>query len=166
MAIAVGEGSVSMIDHRPRLPLTAGPPANPGERCGSWPLQLAPQLTKVRASVEELARRRYAHPSLDAPEPSLLGVLERLALVVSELGGNALRHAQAPVTISLSRLPRGWLLNVSDGDPATAPLVEPAHGRSRPEARAGGRVDRVGRPRLVRRRGAQACVGGRSGPDP
>jgi serine/threonine-protein kinase RsbW len=117
-----------MIDHRPRLRLTTGPPANSGDRCGSWPLQLAPQLTKVRASVEALARGRYAHPSLDAPEPSLLGVLERLALVVSELGGNALRHAHAPVTVSLSRLPRGWLLNVSDGDPDTAPLVEPAEG--------------------------------------
>jgi serine/threonine-protein kinase RsbW len=117
-----------MIDHRPMLPLHAGPPVNPGERCGSWPLQLAPQLTKVRASVEELARRRYAHPSLDAPEPSLLGVLERLALVVSELGGNALRHAQAPVTVSLSRLPRGWLLKVSDGDPDSVPLVEPVSG--------------------------------------
>ena len=95
-----------MSDHSSLLPLTAGPPANAGERCGSWPLQLAPQLTKVRASIEELARRRYAHPSLDAPEPSLLGVLERLALVVSELGGNALRHAQAPVTVSLARLPQ------------------------------------------------------------
>lgn len=114
-----------MIDHRPRLRLTSGPPANSGDRCGSWPLQLAPQLTKVRAHVEELARRRYAHPSLDTPEPSLLGVLERLALVVSELGGNALRHAQAPVTVSLHRLPRGWLLNVSDGDPETVPLIQP-----------------------------------------
>lgn len=117
-----------MIDPRPWLPLTLGPPANSGERCGTWPLQLAPQLTKVRASIEELARRRYAHPSLDAPEPSLLGVLERLALVVSELGGNALRHAQAPVTVSLARLPRGWLLNVTDGDPDSVPLVEPLHG--------------------------------------
>jgi hypothetical protein len=117
-----------MIDHRPRLPLTLGPPDSLGERCGTWPLQLAPQLSKVRASVEELARRRYAHPSLDAPEPSLLGVLERLALVVSELGGNALRHAQAPVTVSLARLPRGWLLNVSDGDPGSVPLIEPFEG--------------------------------------
>jgi hypothetical protein len=127
-ALPIRRREQSLIDHRPRLPLTAGPPANLGERCGSWPLQLAPQLTKVRASVEEMARRRYAHPSLDTPEPSLVGVLERLALVVSELGGNALRHAQAPVTVSLARLPRGWLLNVSDGDPDTAPLVEPPQG--------------------------------------
>ena len=114
-----------MNDHRRLLPLTAGPPKSAGERCGSWPLQLAPQLTRVRAAIEELARRRYAHPSLDAPEPSLLGVLERLALVVSELSGNALRHAQAPVTVTLARLPRGWLLNVSDGAPQSAPLVQP-----------------------------------------
>jgi hypothetical protein len=115
-----------MDEHRPVLPLSLGPPKVIGERCGSWPLQLAPQLTRVRASIEELARRRYAHPSLDSPEPSLLGVLERLALVVSELSGNALRHAQAPVTVSLARLPRGWLLNVSDGAPESVPLVQPA----------------------------------------
>jgi hypothetical protein len=111
-----------MADH-PRLPLSAHQPADLGERCGSWPLQLAPQLAKVRSSVEELARHRYAHPSVDAPEPSLLGVLERLALVVSELGGNALRHAHAPVTVSLARLRRGWLVQVSDGDPGGEPVV-------------------------------------------
>jgi hypothetical protein len=113
-----------MIDHRPSLPLTAGPPEQLGDRCGTWPLQLAPQLTKVRASVEDLARHRYAHPSLDPPEPSLAGVLERLALVVSELGGNALRHGQAPVTVTLARLHGGWLLNVADGDTASHPTVQ------------------------------------------
>ena len=112
-----------MIKHRPFLPLTAGPPEAVGDRCGTWPLQLAPQLTKVRASIEELARHRYAHPSLDPPEPSLAGVLERLALVVSELGGNALRHGQAPVVVSLNRLHGGWLLNVADGDTASEPLL-------------------------------------------
>jgi hypothetical protein len=82
---------------------------------------MAPQLTKVRASIEDLARHRYAHPSLDPPEPSLVGVLERLALVVSELGGNALRHGQAPVSVNLARLRRGWLLTVSDGDTGDLP---------------------------------------------
>jgi serine/threonine-protein kinase RsbW len=113
-----------MIEQRPRLPLSAGPPTEQGERCGSWPLQVAPQLSRVRAAVDELARRRYAHPSLDVPEASLLGVMERLALVVSELGGNALRHAQAPVTVSLARLRRGWLLDVSDGDPRSVPMID------------------------------------------
>ena len=113
-----------MIDQRPALPLTAGPPEHLGDRCGSWPLQLAPQLTKVRASIEDLARHRYAHPSLDPPEPSLAGVLERLALVVSELGGNALRHGQAPVMVSLARLHGGWLLNVADGDTDSEPTVQ------------------------------------------
>jgi hypothetical protein len=111
----------SMVDHRLSLPMTAGPPATSGDRCGTWPLQMAPQLTKVRASIEDLARHRYAHPSLDPPEPSLAGVLERLALVVSELGGNALRHGRAPVTVSLARLRRGWLLTVSDGDTTGLP---------------------------------------------
>ena len=92
-----------MVVHRLSVSMTAGPPASQGDRCGTWPLQLAPQLTKVRASIEDLARHRYAHPSLDPPEPSLLGVLERLALVVSELGGNALRHGQAPVSVTLAR---------------------------------------------------------------
>jgi hypothetical protein len=110
-----------MTEHRLSWSMTVGPPAGLGDRCGTWPLQLAPQLTKVRASIEELARHRYAHPSLDPPEPSLVGVLERLALVVSELGGNALRHGQAPVTVTLARLHGGWLLNVSDGDTRALP---------------------------------------------
>jgi len=101
----------------------ASPPER-GDTCGTWPLQLAPQLSHVRAAVQEIARGRYAHPSLDTPEPSLLGVLERLALVVSELGGNALRHAHAPVLVSLSRLRGGWLLSVSDGDPLARPAID------------------------------------------
>lgn len=78
----------------------------------------------MRASIEDLARHRYAHPSLDPPEPSLAGVLERLALVVSELGGNALRYGQAPIVVSLNRLHRGWLLNVADGDLNSAPTMQ------------------------------------------
>jgi serine/threonine-protein kinase RsbW len=113
-----------MIEQRRRIGLSAGPPAESGQRFGTWSLQVAPQLSKVRASIDELARRRYAHPSLDLPEPSLLGVMERLSLVVSELGGNALRHAHAPVTVSLSRLRRGWLLSVADGDPTSVPRID------------------------------------------
>ena len=114
-----------MIQQRPDVLLTMGPPEETGDRCGSWPLQMAPQLSRVRAAVEQLARLRYAHPSLDVPEPSLLGVMERLALVVSELGSNALRHAQAPITVTLSRLRAGWLLSVSDGDAGSAPVMGP-----------------------------------------
>jgi serine/threonine-protein kinase RsbW len=118
-------GRRAMIEHRPALLLRAGPPGEIGDRCGSWPLQMAPQLARVRSAVEQLARLRYAHPSLETPEPSLLGVMERLALVVSELGSNALRHGQAPITVSLHRMPGGWLLKVSDGDPRSVPMMGP-----------------------------------------
>jgi serine/threonine-protein kinase RsbW len=114
-----------VIQQRPGLLLTVGPPHEAGDRCGSWPLQMAPQLSRVRAAVDQLARLRYAHPSLDTPEPSLLGVMERLALVVSELGSNALRHAHAPITVTLSRLRGGWLLSVADGDPRSTPVMGP-----------------------------------------
>jgi serine/threonine-protein kinase RsbW len=86
---------------------------------------MAPQLARVRSAVDQLARLRYAHPSLATPEPSLLGVMERLALVVSELGSNALRHGQAPITVSLNRMRGGWLLSVSDGDPRSTPTMGP-----------------------------------------
>jgi anti-sigma regulatory factor (Ser/Thr protein kinase) len=98
-------------------------PTDPGDSCGIWPVRMAPQLSQVRAAVQDLARRRYAHPSLDAPERTLSDVIERLALVVSELGGNALRHAHAPVSIRLARVRHGWLLSVADGDPDVAPSV-------------------------------------------
>ena len=114
-----------MIQQRPSLLLTTGPPPDAGDRCGSWPLQMAPQLGRVRSAIEQLARLRYAHPSLDIPEPSLLGVMERLSLVVSELGGNALRHGQAPITVSLNRVRRGWLVSVADGAPSQAPVMGP-----------------------------------------
>jgi serine/threonine-protein kinase RsbW len=115
-----------LIEHRrvpPTPSLIAGPPADSGAPCGTWSVQIAPQLRRIRASIDELARRRYDRPALDAPEQSLQGVLERLALIVSELAGNALRHAQAPITVSLARLPGGWLLDVSDGSPRAVPLV-------------------------------------------
>jgi len=111
-----------MIQQRPSVLLTA-PPDDPGDRCGSWPLQMAPQLARVRSAVDQLARLRYAHPSLETPEPSLLGVMERLSLVVSELGSNALRHGQAPITVTLNRVRRGWLISVADGDPGSSPVM-------------------------------------------
>ncbi len=115
-----------MIHQRPSLLLTSGPPADAGDRYGSWPLQVAPQLARVRQAVDQLARLRYAHPSLDLPEPSLLGVMERLALVVSELGSNALRHGQAPITVTLSRLRGGWMISVTDGAVDAVPVLTPA----------------------------------------
>jgi hypothetical protein len=84
---------------------------------------MAPQLARVRSAVDQLARLRYAHPSLEMPEPSLLGVMERLSLAVSELGSNALRHGQAPITVTLNRLRGGWLLAVADGDPTSTPVM-------------------------------------------
>ena len=77
-----------------------------------------------RAVVRGRARPAALRAPVDGrPEPSLLGVMEQLALAVSELGGNALRHARAPVTVSLARRRHGWLLNVSDGDPGSPPMV-------------------------------------------
>jgi two-component sensor histidine kinase len=40
---------------------------------------------------------------------------ERLALVFSELATNALRHGSPPVSVTLSRGRRSWLLVVADG---------------------------------------------------
>ncbi|GAB3191844.1 hypothetical protein GCM10027261_02900 [Geodermatophilus arenarius] len=54
-------------------------------------------------------------------------VVDDLVVAVDELASNGLRHGRAPVRVLAVRTGRGVLLDVSDGDPRTAP--EPAADR-------------------------------------
>lgn len=62
-------------------------------------------------------------PGQPAGSASLASVSERLALVVTELAGNALRHASPPVHVLLQVGTDGWLLMVTDRRPGAAPAV-------------------------------------------
>jgi anti-sigma regulatory factor (Ser/Thr protein kinase) len=54
----------------------------------------------------------------------LLGLVEDVRLVTSELATNALRHAGTPFTLTLQRDDQSVLLTVRDGSPALpAPVV-------------------------------------------
>jgi two-component sensor histidine kinase len=65
------------------------------------------------------ARAEVAGQAPGGDDPSLLtSSARRLELVFSELVSNALRHAGAPVDVTLSRWRDGWVLDVADGSPA------------------------------------------------
>ncbi|WP_461023193.1 ATP-binding protein [Thalassiella azotivora] len=59
-------------------------------------------------------------------------VVGRLELVTTELGANALRHAQGPVAVEVARTDGGWLVRASDGRPHVPPHLPdprpPGHG--------------------------------------
>jgi two-component sensor histidine kinase len=82
-----------------------------GQRIARWSILDGHAMREIRALVAAVA------PGGD--DPSLkTSSARRLELVFSELVSNALRHAGAPVHVTLSR-GRGacWLLDVADGSP-------------------------------------------------
>ena len=109
------------------LPLLALPPR-------------ARELLAVEVTDGEDLRsmRTQLHRFLEADQPDQAGlddVAQRVALVATELAGNALRHGLPPVVVRLLRDEDCYFLDASDQDPHRAP--EPA-AREQP-VNAGGR---------------------------
>lgn len=82
----------------------------------------ASQLAGIRREIRGLVVPRRSGPSGRA-SGSLAVASERLALVVTELAGNALRHASPPVHVALHRGVDGWLLVVTDRRPGALPVA-------------------------------------------
>lgn len=81
-----------------------------GTRVARWSIDDGHAMRRVRAEVADQAP--------DTGDPSLLSSsARRLELVFSELVSNALRHAGAPVHVTLSRCNGLWVLDVADGSP-------------------------------------------------
>ena len=57
-------------------------------------------------------------------------LLDRLALVVSELASNALKYGGAPVTTRLYRVRHGWVIDVEDHRPHRTPVMYTPAGRA------------------------------------
>jgi serine/threonine-protein kinase RsbW len=88
----------------------------------SWDVESVAQLPELRAqaraaSTASMGQAPVRHPLLPAPE--------RLALVVTELATNALRHAARPVEVAIARSPDGWVVTVSDSRPDVVPQPRP-----------------------------------------
>jgi signal transduction histidine kinase len=81
-----------------------------GTHVGRWSIGDGHSMRRVRVLV--------AAQAPGGSDPSLkTSVARRLELVFSELVSNALRHAGAPVHVTLYREADRWLLDVADGSP-------------------------------------------------
>jgi serine/threonine-protein kinase RsbW len=110
--------------HMTTLRLLA-PPAHTWQLL-SWDLTSANDLRLIRTGL---------HQFFEVNQTGQSAVEERMALVVTELAGNALRHGQPPIVIRLLRDDDCYILDVADHAPNHAP--QPAVGHQQPHA--GGR---------------------------
>jgi len=93
-----------------------------------WVIADATELQQVRVSLRE---------ALDAQLPGagreLDDIAENMAIVATELTSNALRHAQPPAVMTLSRARRTFVLDVGDDQPSRPPTIADR----RPDAQGG-----------------------------
>jgi len=94
----------------------------------SWDLTSGDDLRRVRTGLHQFF-------TADRPGAGHDDVAGRVALVATELAGNALRHGLPPVVVRLLRDDECYILEVGDHDPDHAP--QPAAGQR--QTRAGGR---------------------------
>ena len=93
----------------------------------SWNLTSGDDLRRIRTGIHRFFADQAAAGQAD--------VAQRVALVATELAGNALRHGRPPVVVRLLRDDDCYILDVADHDPDHAP--QPAGGGG--HSQAGGR---------------------------
>lgn len=96
----------------------------PAVEVGRWTLDVVTELRELRGALHRMLADRAAGAE----------VADKVALVATELAGNALLHGVAPVEVHLSNGDGSWLVEVTDCDLVNPPTVVNA-GR----AKAGGR---------------------------
>lgn len=57
------------------------------------------------------------------PDRELDDVAERMVMAATELASNALRHAECPAVVTLSRTKRAFILDVADDKPFALPRI-------------------------------------------
>ena len=97
---------------------------------GRWTLDVVTQLRELRGALHRMLADRAGGTE----------VADKVVLVATELAGNALLHARAPVEVRLLNGDGRWLIEVADSDLANAPTVA-SPGR----ATTGGRGLRIAR---------------------
>ncbi|WP_203735381.1 ATP-binding protein [Paractinoplanes durhamensis] len=104
------------------------PPAHTWQLLG-WNVAGSDDLRTIRTAIQH--HFAATHPGQDQ-------LAQQIALVATELAGNALRHGLPPVTVKLLRDQDCYVLQVNDRDPDRAP-----HRASRQHHRGGGRGLRI-----------------------
>jgi anti-sigma regulatory factor (Ser/Thr protein kinase) len=87
------------------------------EELARWTLTGAPELRGLRAALQDVVLNR-ATTAADRHD-----LAERLAIVATELAGNALRHGRPPTVVILERSNSRLVLDVLDSDPGSGPTV-------------------------------------------
>lgn len=99
-------------------PLPSARPPEDFVVAGTWVLDSPSELRRLRAALYE-AVTGHATP----PGRGLAEVPERMVLVASELATNALEHGRPPTTVVLRRRGDEIVLEVTDHDPDTVPML-------------------------------------------
>lgn len=77
--------------------------------------------TELQHLRTALRRRLADHPP--ASQEEFDDVAERMTIVATELASNALRHADCPALVTLSRTKRALVLDVADDQPLSPPRI-------------------------------------------
>lgn len=99
-----------------------------GRVLARWVLRSATELTGARRDLAALAAHLDGDDGGSAGAQGAMRVPDVLALLLSELVTNALRHAVPPAEVTVRQDGSACLLDVADSDPATPPI--PEHDRS------------------------------------
>ena len=102
----------------------------PAIKVGQWTLDAVTELRELRGALHRALAERAAGAEGAA----------KVALVATELAGNALLHGLPPVEVRLLSDDGHWLIEVTDSNPADPPTVA-----SPGQATAGGRGLRIAR---------------------
>jgi anti-sigma regulatory factor (Ser/Thr protein kinase) len=118
-AVARVAGSAPWLCLAPPLPVVGAAPV------GEWTLTAPSAVTSAR---QHLGSTLTASLRTEGTRDDV----ERLLLAFEELASNAVRHGRGPARARVSRLPAGWLIDVTDGDvehpPTPAVDRDPARG--------------------------------------
>jgi serine/threonine-protein kinase RsbW len=86
-----------------------------------WVLADYPELRLLRASLRQALDAEWQGSGNDHDD-----VADRMAIVATELATNALRHAQCPAVVRLSRAKNAFVVDVADDKPHAVPDSEGA----------------------------------------
>lgn len=95
----------------------------PAVEVGRWTVHAPGELRELRGSLH---RELAEHSGADLLETA--EIADRVALVATELAGNALRHGLPPTEIRLMMGDEFWVLDVADAELAKVPELTRADG--------------------------------------
>jgi serine/threonine-protein kinase RsbW len=83
-----------------------------------WVVVEATELRLLRASLEQVLNEHLLIPGRESDD-----VVDSMSITATELASNAMRHAQSPAAVTLSRNRKTLILDVSDDRPLSAPQI-------------------------------------------